>query len=290
MASLRDRLKEDKILIADGATGTFLQKAGLPAGSVPERWNTENPDTIRQMHQAYVDAGSDLILTNTFGGNRFRLGRDGLQEQVQQANAAAVKLAKEAAGDRAMVLGDIGPTGELLEPLGTLTYAAAVEAFAEQAAALANAGVDGLLAETMSSLDEAKAVVEGVQRVSELPLLVTFSFDTKGRTMMGLDPVQAAETIWAMGVDAVGANCGRTLTENLEAITKMRQALPQATLMAKPNAGLPHVENQEIVYDVTPEIMAEYAHKFAALKVSVLGGCCGSTPQHIRAIAVAIRD
>jgi methionine synthase I (cobalamin-dependent) len=289
MSSLRDKLKEDHILIADGATGTFLQAAGLPAGAVPERWNLENPDAIRKMHAAYVEAGADLILTNTFGGNRFRLGRDGLGDRVAEINAAAVHLAKEAAGSRALVLGDIGPTGELMEPMGKLTHETAVAAFSEQAAALAAAGADGILIETMSDLDEAKAAVEAVQRVTQLPLLVTFSFDTRGRTMMGVDPVRAAETIWAMGVDAVGANCGRTLSENLEAITKMRQALPQATLMVKPNAGLPHIENQEIVYDVTPEIMAEYAHKFAAQGVKVLGGCCGSTPEHIKAVVATLK-
>ncbi len=289
MVSLKERLHQDQILIADGATGTFLQQAGLPVGTVPERWNLENPDVILRMHREYVAAGADLILTNTFGGNRYRLSRDKLQDQVLDINAAAVRLAKEAAGGKAMVLGDIGPTGELFEPMGLLTPDKAMAAFAEQAAALTDAGADGILIETMSDLNEAKVAAEAVRSVSQLPLLVTLSFDTHGRTMMGVDPVRAAEELWAMGVDVVGANCGRTLSENLEAIQKMRQALPQATLMAKPNAGLPHVENSEIVYEVTPEIMADYALKFAALGVKIFGGCCGSTPQHIKAIADVLR-
>ena len=289
MTNLKDRLSVGPILVSDGATGTFLQKAGLPVGSVPERWNLENPDAIRRMHEAYVSAGSDLILTNTFGGNRFRLGRDGLGQQVHEIDVAAARLAREAAGQRAMVLGDVGPTGELMAPLGPLTFDAAVEAFAEQAAALAEGGVDGFQVETMSDLEEARAAVEGIKRVSQLPVFATFSFDTRGRTMMGVDPVRAAQTMLEMGVDAVGANCGRTLTENLEAISKMRAAFPQATLVVKPNAGLPRVENEDIVYDVTPDTMAEYAHKFAALGVRVIGACCGSTPEHIRAIAAACK-
>lgn len=289
MASLREKLNVGPILISDGATGTFLQKAGLPVGSVPERWNLENPDAIRRMHEAYVSAGSNLILTNTFGGNRCRLGRDGLGTQVREIDVAAARLAREAAGQRAMVLGDVGPTGELMAPLGTLTFDAAVEAFAEQAAALADGGVDGFQVETMSDLEEARAAVAGIKRASTLPVLVTFSFDTRGRTMMGVDPVRAAQTMLDVGVDAVGANCGRTLTENLEAITKMRDAFPQATLVVKPNAGLPRVENEDIVFDVTPDTMAEYAHRFAAQGVRAIGACCGSTPEHIRAIASALR-
>jgi 5-methyltetrahydrofolate--homocysteine methyltransferase len=169
--------------------------------------------------------------------------------------------------------------------MGTLTYDDAVAVFAEQAAALAEGGVDAILVETMSDLNEAKAAIEGARQVTELPILVTMSFDTHGRTMMGVKPVDAVKELWAMGVDAVGANCGRTLSENLEAIQQMREALPEATLMAKPNAGLPRMEGVESVYDVTPEIMAEYAEKFAALDVKIFGGCCGSTPEHIKAVS-----
>jgi 5-methyltetrahydrofolate--homocysteine methyltransferase len=285
MTKFTDRLSQGGILIADGATGTTLQQMGLPSGAAPERWNLENPAAIRALHRGYVEAGSDLVLTNTFGGSRLRLEMEGLGDQVREINLAAARLAREVAGDQVMVLGDMGPTGQLMEPMGALTYDDAVAVFAEQAAALAEGGVDAILVETMSDLNEAKAAIEGARQVTELPILVTMSFDTHGRTMMGVKPVDAVKELWAMGVDAVGANCGRTLSENLEAIQQMREALPEATLMAKPNAGLPRMEGVESVYDVTPEIMAEYAEKFAALDVKIFGGCCGSTPEHIKAVS-----
>jgi len=289
MSDFLSRLQGAGVLVADGAMGTMLQQAGLPRRVPPERWNLENPAAVRQVGQSYVEAGAQLILTNTFGGSRIRLNKDQLGERVREINQAAARLAREAAGGRALVAGDMGPTGDLLAPVGPLDYAQAVEAFAEQAAALAEAGVAALLIETMSDLKEARAAVEGARRATSLPLLVTFSFDTHGRTMMGLKPAQAAKDIWALGVAAVGANCGRTLSETLAAIQQMRQAVPEATLMAKPNAGLPHVEGEnELVYDVTPEAMADYALKFSAERVKIFGGCCGSTPAHIRAVAAAL--
>ncbi len=290
MTSFKDRLSQGGILIADGATGTTLQRAGLPVGTAPERWNLENPNAIRALHQGYVKAGADLILTNTFGGSRPRLRIEGLDDQVHEVNLAAARLAREVAGDEVLVLGDIGPTGQLLEPLGMLTYEDAVAAFAEQAAALAEGGVDAILIETMSDLKEAKAAIEGARQVADLPILVTMSFDSHGHTMMGIKPADAARELWAIGVDAVGANCGRTLSENLEAIRQMREALPEATLMAKPNAGLPRMEGGDSVYDVTPEIMADYARKFAAFDVKIFGGCCGSTADHIKAVRLALRS
>ncbi|UCC87464.1 MAG: homocysteine S-methyltransferase family protein [Anaerolineales bacterium] len=289
MTKFKDRLSQGGILIADGATGTTLQKAGLPTGTAPERWNLENPDAIRALHRGYVEAGADLILTNTFGGSRPRLRIEELGDQVHEVNLAAARLAREVAGEEVLVLGDIGPTGQLLEPLGILTYDEAVTAFAEQAAALAEGGVDAILIETMSDLKEAKAAIEGTRQATGLPILVTMSFDTHGHTMMGVKPAQAARELWAMGVAAVGANCGRTLSENLEAIRQMREAMPQATLMAKPNAGLPRMDGGQSVYDVTPEIMVDYAQKFAALDVKIFGGCCGSTPDHIKEVSLALQ-
>jgi 5-methyltetrahydrofolate--homocysteine methyltransferase len=290
MPDFLSRLQQPGILIADGAMGTMLQQAGLPRRVPPERWNLENPAAVRQVGRSYVEAGANLILTNTFGGSRLRLNKDELGAQVVEINRAAVRLASEAAGDQALVVGDMGPTGDLLKPVGPLDYADAVNAFAEQAAALAEGGVAALLIETMSDLNEARAAVEGAQRTTALPLLVTFSFDTHGRTMMGLKPAQAAKEIWALGVTAVGANCGRTLSETLTAIQAMRQAVPEATLMAKPNAGLPRVDGEgESVYDVTPAEMGAYALKFAAERVKIFGGCCGSTPAHIQAVAETLR-
>jgi len=286
MPDFISRLTNSKILIADGATGTQLHKAGLPMGTAPERWNLENPEAIRAHYQTYIDAGSDIILTNTFGGSPIRLERDGLQDKCVEINQRAAELAREVAGDMVIVFGDIGPTGQLFEPMGTLKEPEAIAAFAEQAGALAAGGVDAFMIETMSDINEAKAALKGVKQVSELPVIVSFSFDTHGRTMMGLKPSQAAKEIWELGVTAMGANCGRTLSENLTAIEEMRQAVPEATLLAKPNAGLPHGINT--VYDVTPDVMADFALQFAEAGVKIFGGCCGSTPEHIQAVATKL--
>jgi 5-methyltetrahydrofolate--homocysteine methyltransferase len=290
MIDLKERLKNPGTLIADGATGTMLQNAGLPQGAAPERWNLENPPAVQALYRAYVEAGSDIILTNTFGGSRIRLERDNLAEKTYDINKAAARLAREVAGDKVFVFGDIGPTGKILKPLGPLVPADAVDAFAEQATALAEGDADAILIETMSDLTEARLAVEGVRKVVGLPILVTFSFDTRGHTMMGLKPALAAREIWDMGVVAVGANCGRTLSETLTAIQAMRQAVPEAVLMAKPNAGLPHTDGTNLVFDVTPETMADYALKFASEGVKIFGGCCGSTPEHIRAIVNVLKQ
>jgi 5-methyltetrahydrofolate--homocysteine methyltransferase len=289
MSKLITRLQERKVLVADGATGTMLQRAGLEPGVAPERWNLENPKAILELHQGYVNAGSDLILTNTFGGSSIRLNREGLSDQAAAINQAAARLAREVAGESVLVVGDIGPTGEMLAPLGTLTYEEIVPVFAEQARALAEGGVDGILIETMSDLNEMRAAIEGVRKVTDLPLLATMSFDTKGRTMMGVKPEDAAAMLIELEVTVMGVNCGRTLSENLTAVQAFREVAPDAWLMAKPNAGLPHTEKGDLVYDVTPEVMADYAQRFVDdVGVKIIGGCCGSTPDHIRAVVEAV--
>lgn len=289
--NILSRLSSGRAIVADGAMGTMLQAAGLPAGMPPEGWLLENPDPVCNVHRAYIEAGADLILTCTFGGTRARLARKGLAERVAEVNRRAVEIARQAAGSRAYVAGDIGPLGEFLAPLGKLTYAQAVEIFAEQAAALAGAGVDVLYVETMSDLNEARAAVEGAQQAaSGIPIFATLSFDSHGRTNMGVRPEQAVETLLALGVTACGANCGATLEMTAGAIAKMHETAPRAFLIAKPNAGKPRLVGQETVYDATPDGMAEYARKFLALGVRVIGGCCGSTPAHITAIAAAVRS
>ncbi len=206
----------------------------------------------------------------------------------QQAAYLARQVAKEADGG-VIVFGDIGPSGELLEPMGTLKEETAVQAFYEQAKALSDGGVDAILIETMSDLTEAKAALKGTRQATALPIMISFSFDTHGRTMMGVKPAQAVREIWPLGVTAVGANCGRTISETLTAIEEMREAVPEAILLAKPNAGLPKSDGTDLVYDVTPDIMADYAIKFVQAGVKIFGGCCGSTPDHIRAVAKALR-
>jgi len=292
MKDILSRLEGGDILVADGAMGTMLQTAGLPAGASPEAWLLENPDPVRGVHSAYVEAGSNVILTCTFGGTRKRLTRPGLADRVAEVNRRAVQIAREAAGSEVYVAGDIGPLGEFFAPMGKLTYEEAVGVFAEQAAALAEAGVDALYIETMSDLNEARAAVEGTQQALSgrvnVPIFVTLSFDRGGRTNMGVSPEQAAETLLAMGVDAIGANCGATLEMTEGAIANMHEVAPESILIAKPNAGKPRMVGREEVYDASPEDMAEYARRFVALGARLVGGCCGSTPEHIRAIAQAV--
>jgi 5-methyltetrahydrofolate--homocysteine methyltransferase len=237
-----------------------------------------------------MEAGADIILTNTFGGTRYRLERDRLGNRVYDINLAAARLAKEVAGEGTIVFGDIGPTGQLLKPYGKLGFEDAVDAFCEQARGLADGGVDAILIETMSDLNEAKAALQAVRKVTSLPVLITMSFDTHGRTMMGVKPETAARELWSLNIDVIGANCGRTLSETLEAILEMRQAVPEATLMAKPNAGLPHRDAEDTVFDITPDIMADYAVKFVEGGVKIFGGCCGSTPEHIKAVAAVLKN
>jgi len=283
------RLKSGRVIVADGAMGTMLQAAGLPTGMSPESWLLENPDPVRDVHRAYVEAGADMILTCTFGGTRMRLKRAGLSERVAEVNRRAVEIAREAAGEESYVAGDIGPLGELLAPMGKTTYEQAVEIFAEQAVALAEAGVDVLYIETMSDLNEVRAAVEGTQQTKAgIPIFATLSFDRHGRTNMGVNPEQAAEALLALRWDAFGANCGATLDMTEGAVAKMHQAAPQGPLVVKPNAGKPYTVGRQVMYDATPQDMADYARRFVALGARVVGACCGSAPVHIQAIAQAV--
>jgi len=283
------QLAAGDVLIADGATGTMLQAAGLPTGMPGEAWVLERPEEIVRLHRAYVQAGSQIVLTATFGGTRARLKAAGLDPQVVEINRRAAALARQAIGDEGYVAGDIGPTGEMMAPIGKLTAEAAVEMFAEQAQALAAGGVDVIYIETMSDLKEARAAVEGARQACELPVFCTFSFDTHGRTSMGISPAQAAQAMAALGVPAIGANCGHAPEELLDILPQMRAAAPQAHLIAKPNAGLPRLVRRQVIYDATPERMAELAHRYVELGVRIVGACCGSSPAHIAAIA-AIRE
>jgi 5-methyltetrahydrofolate--homocysteine methyltransferase len=288
--TILERLARPGVLVADGATGTNLQQMGLARGTAPEIWVLERPEAIRALHRSFLDAGSDYVLTCTFGGTRLRLRHAGLDDRVVEVNRRAVALARAEADGRAFVAGDIGPTGELLDPLGELTYEAAVEAFAEQARGLAEGGVDMFAIETMSDLREVQAAMEGVRRVSALPIFATMTFDMGGFTMMGVKPEDAVHAILGWGATAVGANCGRALDEMESVIAAMHAARPDALLIAKPNAGLPEIaEDDSVVYKVTPEEMATYARRYVELGARIVGGCCGSTARHIAAIAQAVK-
>jgi 5-methyltetrahydrofolate--homocysteine methyltransferase len=281
------RLRRGEVLLADGATGTMLQRQGLEPGQSPEAWLFEHPDRIRGLHESYLDAGSDVILTCTFGGTRYRLEGSGLADRVVDVNRRAAELARDVAGE-AFVAGDMGPTGQLLAPLGPLSPEDVAAAYADQAQGLVEGGVDFLLIETMSDLGEAKAAVQGARRVTDLPIFATFSFDTHGRTMMGIRPAQVAQEMAPLVV-GLGANCGKDPAEYVEFMRAMRGAAERALLWAKPNAGLPHVVDDDVVYDATPEYMAQVARDLRDAGAQVIGGCCGTTPQHIAAMAQALK-
>ena len=285
------RLQSGEILIADGSTGASLQKMGLKPGIPPEDLVLDAPEMVLQLEGAFVEAGSDIILTDTFGGTRLRMKESKYVERAPEVNTRAAELARQAASIRTGVLvaGSIGPTGMLMKPYGPLSMEDATAAFAEQAKALADGGVDLLVIETMFAFDEADAAFNGARSVTDLPIVVSFSYDRGVRTMMGVKPADMFKHYKDMGAIMVGANCGTTL-ENMEKIQQEYAALePGFPLWAKPNAGLPHLVEGVTIFDVTPVQMAEYAVKYVGLGAHVVGGCCGNMPEHIAAIAKAVK-
>jgi methionine synthase I (cobalamin-dependent) len=284
-----ERLSQGGVLVADGATGTMLQSAGLPIGMPGEAWVLERPEEIVRLHRAYLQAGSELVLTATFGGTSLRLKKAGLEGHAVQINRRAAELAREVGGEEVYVGGDIGPSGEMMVPLGPLTYQSAVEAFAQQAQALAAGGADCIYIETMGDLQEAKAAVAGARQACDLPVFCTFSFDTRGRTAMGVSPSEAAQAMVEGGALATGANCGRDPEEVVAILPEMKARAPDLILIAKPNAGVPRMVKRQVVYDATPQQMAALAVRYVALGAQIVGACCGSSPEHIAAMAGALR-
>ncbi|MCJ7512663.1 MAG: homocysteine S-methyltransferase family protein [Anaerolineales bacterium] len=294
MAKWQDLIAVPGLILADGAMGTMLFEAGLQFGDSPERWNVEHPERVQAVHRAYLEAGSRLLLTNTFGGNRWRLSLHGLESRGREfveAGARNARASVEAAGGRALVAGDIGPSGSLLAPLGELDEAEAVAGFAEQAEALLEGGVDVIWIETMSDLGEVATAVRGVRQASEsVPILATMTFDTRGHTMMGVSPEKAVQQLLALGAAAIGGNCGNGPEEILEVVERMRAVSPQAIVIAKANAGLPTLVGGHAVYAASPESMAEYARAAAGRGARIIGACCGSTPAHLQAMGEVLRD
>lgn len=291
---IAELLRTRSYLVADGAMGTNLFLLGLANGAPGELWNVEQPNHVRSVYQGFVDAGSDIILTNTFGANRFRFALHGLQGRVKELNVAAASLAREVAdrcGRKVLVAGDMGPTGDVLEPLGPRTAAEAEEGFHEQAEALREGGADVAWIETMFADAELEAAVKGAQRAG-LPIVATMTFDTGGRTMMGVRPADAMRNSKALPVRPVafGANCGIGPAQLLDSVLGLAQGADAGdVIVAKSNCGLPVMgDDMKVRYDGTPQIMADYALLARNAGARIIGGCCGTTPLHLRAMAEAL--
>ena len=286
-------LAEREWLLADGATGSNLFNRGLLSGDAPELWNAAHPSRIADLERAFVDAGADIILTNTFGGTRYRLKLHNAADRVAELNEKAAIIARgeaDRAGRTVLVGGSVGPTGEILEPLGPLTIEGAREAFAEQAAALAAGGADLVWIETMSSIEETEAAIAGA-RTTGLPVVATLSFDTNGRTMMGITPSELAALHGRHHLAACGSNCGVSPSELVASIVNLAAASdPSAILVAKANCGIPQYVDGAIRFNGTPELMAVYACLARDAGARIIGGCCGTTPEHLRVMRTALES
>jgi homocysteine S-methyltransferase len=279
----------DGVVVCDGAMGTMLYARGVFVNRCFDELNLSNPDLVRSVHAEYVEAGADVVETNTFGAHRFKLGPHGFDTQVRKINREGARIAREAAGGRALVAGSIGPLGKPLEPFGNITFADARAAYTEQAEGLAEGGVDLFLIETMPSLDQARAALEAVRSLSDKPVVVSLTFNEEGTTFYGDKPEDVVRTLEEWGVPVVGANCSQGPHAMLETIQRMATAATTAKLAAMPNAGAPAMIEGRYVYLCTPEYMASYARRFLAAGVSFVGGCCGTTPAHIRNLVRSVR-
>jgi 5-methyltetrahydrofolate--homocysteine methyltransferase len=290
--TLLERLARGDCLISDGATGTYLQQHGLEPGGCPEEFNVSHPDVVRGMAKAYFDAGSDMVLTNSFGGSRFMQKKYGFAGQVREFNQLAAELAKSQTPPGHYVVGSVGPTGEFLEPLGDVTEADMYDAFVEQITALAEGGADSVVIETMTALEEARLAIKAAREHTQLTIMATMTFDKGPRgffTMMGVTPERAVTELVAAGADVVGSNCGNGIDVMIELARQLRAAT-DGYLLIHSNAGLPVIKSGEIVYPETPEYMAErFKILVEDIGINIIGGCCGTGPEHIRALVKMLR-
>ncbi len=292
-AALEDLLATGQPILADGAMGTTLLSLGLERGVAPEVWNIQHPERVQQVHREYIAAGAQVILTNSFGGNRRRFPSRRPEDSVVELNQSAARIARteaDAAEAQVVVAGSMGPTGSLMVPLGDLTYEEAKSVFAEQARGLIDGGVDVLWIETMADLDEVRAALEGCRHIApDFPVVVTMTFDTRGHTMMGVSPQAVAQALAGLDLVAIGGNCGNGPGEIESVIDKLHDTAPDMVLVSKSNAGTPRMEGGREVYDATPEIMAEHAIRVWRAGARIIGACCGSTPDHIRVMGQALK-
>ena len=281
-------INENGPIILDGATGTNLMEAGMPIGVCPEQWVMEHPEVLLKMQREYVEAGSHIVYAPTFTGNRIKLEEYGLQDRLVEINTTLVKLSKQAVDGKALVAGDMTMTGQQLFPMGELMFEELVDVYKEQAGVLAEAGVDLFVVETMMSLQECRAAVLAIREVCDLPILVTLTYNEDGRTLFGTPPETAVVVLQSLGVDAIGVNCSTGPMEMVPLVETMAE-YSTVPLIAKPNAGLPELEGKKTVYRMTPEEFAEAGVALVKAGAAIVGGCCGTTKEHIRALADAVR-
>jgi len=292
MKSLLAVLKKKEIMVSDGAWGTSLQKMGFKSGECPEAWNLSHPDQVKKIAFDYINAGADIVLTNSFGGSRFKLNAFGISDEVVKINRKAASLSRSAAGDSHFVLGSIGPTGKMLM-MGDITEEAWIEAFGEQSQALIDGGADGICIETMSALDEALCAVEAAKDRTGCEVACTFTFEktlqNEFRTMMGVTPTQMAEALLKAGADIIGANCGNGMERMIDIVKELRQVTSDTPILIHANAGMPVIQNGETVFPEKPAETAQWIEPLIDAGANIIGGCCGTTPEHIRMIAEKVQ-
>ena len=290
--TILDRISNGEVLVSDGATGTFLQQNGLEPGGCPEEFNVSHPEIVRRMAKSYFDAGSDMVLTNSFGGTKFRQNHYGFGDKVDEFNRLAAEHAKSQSKPGTFVCGSLGPSGEFLEPLGAVSEEELYQAFCSQVTSLEEGGADGVVIETMTALDEASIAIRAAKENTNLTVISTMTFDKGPRgyfTMMGVTPKQAAVELVKSGADIVGTNCGNGIDNMIEIASMMRDAT-DSPLLVHSNAGIPSLKNGEILYPEPPHYMAERFMKLKEIGVNIIGGCCGTGPDHISAFSKLLEE